>query len=449
VAAMTAAVTARLGPLAKPVGSIDRGARDQPAWCAGCLLALAGSYVTASGQQFHYGCFLCSFCAQQIDGSYCQNSGTFLHPNCLLSKQASELGPCAKCKLPFSAESFRCRKMLTTGGAARAYHAACFACDVCAKPIDGSYQYDEKGSFTHPNCLLSKQASELGPCAKCKLPFSAESFRSRKIVGQTPLHAACFVCVVCDVAPIPASFCTAPFWGDYYCAEHTRDGTASCASCGRKERRSGATFQRVDDPGFVRELCADCSACAVRDEADAAPIYADVISFFRRMGAWADDKPAPPLRLASHAEMEASRTHALADHPGQKLLGLCFTTYSSAVKVALRSQGGANVHDGSIRLGAKVKEIMLLRAQPFMQAGCTLAHEMAHAHLNDGYPVLDRKLEEGLCEVRESECAPHASLCHRRFRRSTRSHARSGRCSGSSQSWGRATTLICSTLRGR
>lgn len=68
------------------------------------------------------------------------------------------------------------------------YHADCFCCVVCSKPLQGKYFNTEKGMFCEEDYACSRDK-----CARCSKPIMESTL---KALGQV-YHPDCFVCSMC------------------------------------------------------------------------------------------------------------------------------------------------------------------------------------------------------------------------------------------------------------
>jgi hypothetical protein len=226
-----------------------------------------------------------------------------------------------------------------------------------------------------------------------------------------------------------------PVWEDRWCPSHAADGTRRCCGCERLEPRPRARAGRGRAPGAApvdadaaahaplpdgRALCCACVPAAVVDEADAAPLYDDVLAFMASIGTPLPSRP--PLRLVDAGVLEALSARADAPHEG----GAVGTTPGTIRGVTLSEEvllrpvrrGGAGFAGFGaggaaawglgapealpLRAGCRVTCIAVLSALPALLAGSVLAHEAGHAYLRltPGFPhPLPPRTEEGLCQL--------------------------------------------------
>jgi hypothetical protein len=83
-------------------------------------------------------------------------------------------------------------------------------------------------------------------------------------------------------------FNVTPVWEERWCLAHAADGTRRCCGCERLEPRSGSGGGSSGSSAHAtlpdgRALCIGCVPTAVVDEADAAPLYEDVLAFFAEL----------------------------------------------------------------------------------------------------------------------------------------------------------------------
>jgi hypothetical protein len=206
-------------------------------------------------------------------------------------------------------------------------------------------------------------------------------------------------CPVCGSKLSDASL--DPFWLQLSCIKHFYDGTAACSCCLRLAHR-GAPHARVN---AISQLCVECQPSTIRTDAQAAALYEEVGSYFRRVGAWGRNDALPMLKLVDQVQMHGLQSRGISVHKSVSaarhnvaiILGLCVCSHER--KEVVRREGEEECY-GLRRMGARVNYIALQKDLPLIQAGGTLAHELGHAHFaTAGYPDLSIKLEEGLCEV--------------------------------------------------
>ena len=238
-----------------------------------------------------------------------------------------------------------------------------------------------------------------------------------------PCHAACHRaahhprCAVChDFIPAQPDgsirYNVTPVWEERWCPAHAADGTRRCCGCERLEPRAAHAAHASLPDG--RALCVACVPGAVVDEADAAPLYADVAAFYESLGV---PLPArPPLRLVDAGVLAALASRA--DAPphegavGDAALMLRGVTLSETVVLRPVLRGGGAVAAALWGLrpeeslprvaGTRVTCIALLSAMPRLLSGAVLAHEACHAllRLSPGVPhPLRPRVEEGLCQL--------------------------------------------------
>ena len=293
-------------------------------------------------------------------------------------------------------------------------------CPGCLRAIGhGAYVRTRGGHTWHPGCFT---------CAGCDRPITDASHASK---DGRPYHAAChrarFVpeCGVCgervdaDAAPRGGMirWLTHPYWGTAYCPKHETDGTRRCDGCDRVEPRrngggvdpGGASSSEFAELPDGRALCLECASTAVIDTThDAPPLYDDVCEFMASVGLPLASRP--PLSLVAQDALNAADDKE-GWHAGRvsRTRGLCL--FEEHVVYAVErtpewARGGFLPVGFSERVsvssrGYAVNAIIVLYGLPAVAAGAVLAHECVHAQirLEGGYPRLEPKVEEGLCQL--------------------------------------------------
>jgi hypothetical protein len=309
------------------------------------------------------------------------------------SRATRRAAGCGGCGEPLGLLSFTGGATLTALG--RSWHAACFRCALCGERISERFAVINGGAAGTPQ----------------------------------PAHAACQReafhprCAVChDFIPARGGsipFKLTPVWDERWCPEHDGDGTRRCCGCERLEPRpkrhaSDEAHATLPDG---RALCVGCVPSAVVDEADAAPLYADVRAFFADQGV---PLPAtPPLRLVDAGVLAALAQRDDAPHEADlpassgrsTLRGLTLTEEVVVRPVARSDPFGATLGAALTwglggpealprRVGCRVSCIAVLSALPRLLAGSVLAHECCHALLRLGAPLsLTPRVEEGVCQL--------------------------------------------------
>ena len=200
---------------------LDRQAAKRKNCCARCgqPFGPGEKYTIVAEQHLHIKCYACPFCGASLSGGggmatpgvgvgYCCQK-------CHIERYAER---CAACNKPLQPGS---RVAVHKG---RRMHPACFACAVCAKPIDGKFHEHDNG----PTCERCYTRNFAPRCAACQIPFEpAEEYV--KVKGRA-LHPACFGCAVCATPLNIKGFYEKN--GAAYCTQHYADKFGSkCALC--------------------------------------------------------------------------------------------------------------------------------------------------------------------------------------------------------------------------
>ena len=157
-------------------------------------------------------------------------------------------------------------------------------------------------------------------------------------------------CDLCGALLVFAAIATPS--GGVFCPSH--QSLASCLCC-------GAPFE--GDGG----LCRRCAATAINTQQQVRTALPRARLVLHTMGI----KLEPPahVRLVDPGQLQ---------HTGEQ----------------------GRVVGRTVILGRQVTEILVASGQPEVQFGATVAHEAMHAWLvQNGFPLLDPKLEEGLCQT--------------------------------------------------
>lgn len=323
------------------------------------------------------------------------------------------------------------------------WHAGCFTCGGCGRSISRASGHAMKDGAT---------------------PYHVECYRER-------FHPKCCVCrerIACD-ARGTVRWLTQPYWDTPYCPEHERDGTRRCDGCERMEPREFMSTTKTGEKKFGdannnldafaelpdgRCLCLECASTAVIcTRKDAPPLYDDVCAFMETVGLGVGSRATrPPLLLVAQTALEEADLGE-GWHRGrvERTRGLCLfeervvreVVYddpgdwvSTASPPEGSSAGGGHRADtnstswwrdlertfagvGHSRprkvervVGARVNAVIVLYGLPAVAAGAVLAHECTHAHIRiaGGYPRLEPKVEEGLCQLVALLWVENASL---------------------------------------
>lgn len=335
---------------------------------------------------------------------------------------------CAGCHQPIVHEA-------TITALNHTWHAACFRCADCGKPIGQARFYAHEGRPYHEACYHARLSPR---CARCGQPIIGEYTTA---LGKT-WHPSHFVCAHCgqtfdgrgfyerngqaycrrDLDELfgqrcamgellgqnryfeknGQTYCETHYWqtfgkrcaigaeilkgsyqtntwGDTYCAEHQR-GLPDCFSCGRPicERLTGGGGRYQDG----RWMCNRCRRTAIEDVRPGQAILAEVRAFLARCGL--DIGAAPtPLQLASQDELTRRSSKAYAQKPA-----------------------GMACHQSTTRNGQiverRVEAILILYGLPHEHFAAIAAHELMHTYLfMNAFPDLEPVVEEGLCELAE------------------------------------------------
>ncbi len=415
---------------------LERQAAKRKNCCARCgqPFGPGEKYTIVAEQHLHLKCYACPFCGASLSGGggmatpgvgvgYCCQK-------CHIERYAER---CAACNKPLQPGS---RVAVHKG---RRMHPACFACAVCAKPIDGTFHDHDNG----PTCERCYTRNFAPRCAACHVPFKpAEEYV--KVKGKA-LHPSCFGCAVCatplnikgfyekngaayctqhyaDKFGSKCALCATPmlswtqnFHGDKYCSGHDAE-MPKCFGCGRlvpdepagstaapppagvppsgRSPRRALSLQRRSsgaDYSDGRSVCKLCVPTAVHDLEAARALFAAVGTFFAGLGAPLPSVERVPLALLdrnSLAGLASSSLHAA----GWDKCPVGLTETSSSRRVERHS--GRVVDETN-----DVTQVSCLFGLPKAMLGATLAHEYGHCYLHiNGFGV-DGQVAEGVCEL--------------------------------------------------
>lgn len=225
----------------------------------------------------------------------------------------------------------------------------------------------------------------------------------------------------CDVCKeyIPArgdsiEFETTPYWGEMSCPKHATDGTPRCDGCKRYEKRGDEYATLPDD----RKLCMHCVQTVVVDQADAEPLYRDVLGFFNTFGlnALGASVESPPLYMCTQDVINAVDEEE-GWHHGRtaQVRGMC-VSHVETITTVYRQPTWRQSDTGSFfdlfgqldvvehriprSTTQKVTAILVLSCLPRLLCGSIIAHETMHMFLRlNGFPELEPVVEEGLCQL--------------------------------------------------
>ena len=416
--------------------------------CAACKKACVSGQIvsTGDGATYHAACFVCAKCGVPITGPFSQYTGAATgatsveggrslpyHPTCLeavVKESAIQQGlVCKVCRKPCVSG-----KYFTTSNN-DFYHATCFKCTKCKRPIEGQYTlYGGAGGSSsgggdgaslapyHNHCAhqaIKDDAVRKGlvctacnkPCVNCRYLttlkneiYHAECFRcqgcgelidgqysERGDPGAGYYHSHCAVelfnprcCLCCQV--INGQYLKHPFFdSEMYCYEHT--GQKSCFACGRKEPLPGSKRERFTDLMDGRSLCAECVGSVIVDSAEAADIYKSVVTFMSSgLGLTIPSEmwDVPVLVVDIQSLNENINQHGggiLGNHdtaaisnggPGNDTIG---GASPAGLGTGLRAGVGANT--GTIASGAQVQGVSIVR-------GVTLSRCRQVRHISGG-----------------------------------------------------------------
>ncbi len=215
---------AATSPLPKSRPHYTPSIRQSGTLCAHCALPIAGRILSAAGERFHPGCFVCHQChtnlelvafypepenkrSDRLDRIATRQSGAgvalpegttddeaynleytdgdpSLRFYCHLDFHELFSPRCKSCKTPIEGE------VIVACGAE--WHAGHFFCAQCGDPFDSSTPFVEKDGYAWcVGCHTNRYSSK---CRKCKKPVVDTVV---KALGYD-WHGGCFVCVVCS-----------------------------------------------------------------------------------------------------------------------------------------------------------------------------------------------------------------------------------------------------------
>lgn len=175
------------------------------ALCAHCALPIAGRILSAAGERFHPGCFVCHACSTNLEcvafypepekqreermerirdgqASAEEPDDQALRFYCHLDFHELFSPRCKSCKTPIEGE------VIVACGAE--WHAGHFFCAQCGDPFDSTTPFVEKDGYAWcVGCHTNRYSSK---CRKCKKPMTDVVV---KALGAD-WHGSCFVCTV-------------------------------------------------------------------------------------------------------------------------------------------------------------------------------------------------------------------------------------------------------------
>jgi len=189
--------------------------------CGQCGQPIEGREIVDKGLHFHESCFGCAGCGKPCDKGYFTKNGVKYCPRCNIDENVGKqaeieaLGHCAICY-----SNFKPGEGYLSEGANR-YHAGCFKCEICKRPIPGHEKYhtEEVSSKLTKACCNScyngGRAELCGGCGGVLLSGTSTSALGKRF------HLHCFKCGNCQrVMPKGEMFIN-------------DNGRALCNPCGR------------------------------------------------------------------------------------------------------------------------------------------------------------------------------------------------------------------------
>ena len=186
-------------PQSKSTPHYSPSIRQSNALCAHCALPIAGRILSAAGERFHPGCFVCHQCntnlecvafypeperqrAARFEDPSSQGQDPTLRFYCHLDFHELFSPRCKSCKTPIEGE------VIVACGAE--WHAGHFFCAQCGDPFDSSMPFVEKDGYAWcVGCHTNRYSSK---CRKCKKPVTDVVV---KALGSD-WHSNCFTCMV-------------------------------------------------------------------------------------------------------------------------------------------------------------------------------------------------------------------------------------------------------------
>ncbi|KAM3418829.1 hypothetical protein BST61_g4793 [Cercospora zeina] len=174
--------------------------RQSGALCAHCALPIAGRILSAAGERFHPGCFVCHQCttnlelvafypepekqrSARLEDADSQDAEATLRFYCHLDFHELFSPRCKSCKTPIEGE------VIVACGAE--WHVGHFFCAQCGDPFDSSMPFVEKDGYAWcVGCHTNRYSSK---CRKCRKPVTEVVV---KALGSD-WHSNCFTCMEC------------------------------------------------------------------------------------------------------------------------------------------------------------------------------------------------------------------------------------------------------------
>jgi len=149
--------------------------------CARCKLPITAEWVMLHGQKMHAEHFRCEECSCEFKGGNCHEYEGKLY--CTEDYNKMMRHTCASCHKPIVGRS------ITALG--RVWHPDHFVCCICHEAFTASnfYEHDNK-----PYCDLHYAQYFGTPCAKCNKPV----YKDNLYFFDKVYHDECFVCTGCD-----------------------------------------------------------------------------------------------------------------------------------------------------------------------------------------------------------------------------------------------------------
>ncbi|KAL3640247.1 Protein DA1-related 1 [Castilleja foliolosa] len=267
----------------------------------------------------------------------------------------------------------------------------------------------EIGHGRYLSCMGAVWHAECFRCHACDKPISEFEF---SLSGNRPYHKSCYKEMhhpKCDVCKnfIPTNdaglieYRAHPFWPQKYCPSHEQDGTPRCCSCEKMEP-CDARYLILEDG---RKLCLECLDSSIMDTHECQPLYVEIQSFYEGLNMKVEQQ-VPMLLVERQALNEALEEEKKGHHHVSETRGLCLSEEQIVSMISRKPKiGGYRIIDmftEPYKLARKceVTAILVLYGLPRLLTGSILAHEMMHAWLRlKGYPTLSPNVEEGICQV--------------------------------------------------
>eukprot|EP00294_Goniomonas_avonlea_P001454 CAMPEP_0114548926 /NCGR_PEP_ID=MMETSP0114-20121206/5249_1 /TAXON_ID=31324 /ORGANISM="Goniomonas sp, Strain m" /LENGTH=309 /DNA_ID=CAMNT_0001733563 /DNA_START=9 /DNA_END=938 /DNA_ORIENTATION=- len=237
-------------PICGPCLDEIEEARPENDTCFGCekLIDPKEKVITAMEKRWHPACFVCVKCSGGIEGTFARDdAGKPICATCLEKEEGptpakKEDDLCGGCEKPISGKITRALD--------RRWHADCFVCQKCTKPIVGNFM-NIGGKPCCSGCSDADVSSECGGCSK---PIGGKVLTAL----DKNWHVDCFKCKTCGGA-VPAQFEHAD--GFPYCNDcWSKDMIPKCGICSKNLE---GEITRVGDERYHPE-CFTCSKCSIK-----------------------------------------------------------------------------------------------------------------------------------------------------------------------------------------